>query len=78
MMVDEAKATLLMGQHGSWNGFAKHPLERIPDGTLKQARAFFVIRNREEPSRRLEDMIEAITMVLHDREANSPQGMLAL
>jgi hypothetical protein len=78
MTVADAKATRLMGQTGVWHGNGGRALELVPDGVLRQARSFFSQRNREEPSQRLQEQIEAITLVLDDREANSPQERLAL
>jgi hypothetical protein len=78
MRVEDAKAMRLMGQTGVWHGNGGRALELVPDGILRQARSFFRQRNAEDPSPRLQGQIEAISMVLDDREANSPQGQLSL
>jgi hypothetical protein len=78
MNVAAAKALKLLGQSTVWHGHGGRALADVPDGVLKQARRFFKDRNHEEPSARLQEQIEAITLVLADREENSPQERLAL
>lgn len=78
MNLAAARATKLMGQTGVWSGHGGRALEHVPDGVLRQARAFFKSRNAEEPSPRLKEQVEAITIVLADREEHSPQERLAL
>jgi hypothetical protein len=78
LTIADAKATRLMGQTGVWHGNGGRALALVPDGVLRQARSFFKQRHAEDPSDRLREQIDAITLVLDDREANSPQARLAL
>jgi hypothetical protein len=71
-----AKATPLMGQPTSWAGYGRAPLEAVPDGVLRQARSFF--KRVDEPNERTKAQVQAIDLVLADREANNPQQSLAL
>jgi hypothetical protein len=74
----EARALPLMGRSDSWNGYGQRPLGDCPDTVLRQARAFFRKILREGSSQRVEEQLEAIALVLEDREANSPQCALDL
>lgn len=83
--LEHAKAARLIGQSYSWDGYGGKRLGDVPDAVLKSARKFFAERlaaaEYERPGRsdsRLVDQIEAIRVVLADREANSPQARLAL
>jgi hypothetical protein len=71
-----AKALPLMGQPTSWAGYGRAPLEAVPDGVLRQARSFF--KRVDEPNERTKAQVQAIDLVLADREANNPQQSLAL
>jgi hypothetical protein len=78
MNLSVARATKLLGKPHVWAGHGGRVLVDVPDGVLRQARRFFRDRNAEEPSARLVEQLEAIQLVLDDRETNSPQERLAL
>lgn len=82
MDLAHAKNLALMGRPESWGGRGGAPLDLVPDGTLRQARAFFLRCIKEEPKGatrpRLEAQVDAINMVLWDREEHNPQVRLAL
>lgn len=78
MTLGEAKALPLMGRPESWGCRGGKPLGDIPDGVLKQARRFFGDICRAESSPRAEQQVDAITLVLADREAHNPQQLLRL
>jgi hypothetical protein len=77
----EAEALPLMGATTSWDDYGTQPLGRVPDKVLRTARRWFQIKLNEQGDRRAPRFVEqvaAITVILTDREAKSPQGVLAL
>jgi hypothetical protein len=78
MTVAEAKTLPLMGRPESWGCRGGKPLGEIPDGVLRQARRFFSDICKQEPNARAEQQVEAIQLILADREAHNPQQALAL
>lgn len=74
-----AQALPLMGRPESWNGYGRTRLEGVPDGVLRQARRFFMeITRAGTGSPRVDEQLEAIALILADREAHSPQQSLSL
>lgn len=73
-----AKAIPLMGRPESWGGRGGKLLGTVPDGVLRQARSFFKECLREGPNPRLKAQVQAIDLILADREAHHPQHSLAL
>lgn len=65
-----------MGKPESWTGYGRTPLDGIPDGVLRQARSFFA--RVEQPNDRTREQVQAIDLILADREAHNPQQSLAL
>jgi hypothetical protein len=78
----EAAETLpLLGATTSWDGYGTKPMGLVPDKVLRAARRWFTQKLNEAGDRRdprFEAQVEAITVILTDREAHSPQGTLAL
>lgn len=82
-----AKNIPLMGATTSWDGWGQRPLGACPDKVLRAARRFFLekVRENEQARRdgapsvlRMVQQLDAIALILLDREANSPQQVLAL
>ena len=73
----EARAVKLMGQPASWDGNGGKPLEHIPDGVLKKARAWFKRTAMADAGSatavRMRAQCNAIDVVMHDRDAHKPQ-----
>lgn len=80
ILLSEAQATTLMGRAESWDCHGRKPLGDCPDKVLKSARGWFKHKIREGPPSTMKDamkhQVACITVVLDDREANSPQGDL--
>jgi hypothetical protein len=76
MTLAAAESLALMGQPLAWDGYGRQPLRDVPDPVLRKARGFF--SRVEQMSPRVKEQIEAITVVLEDREARSPQHSLSL
>lgn len=75
-----ARAELLplMGRPESWHGKGGQPLGAVDDSILRQAKRFFERCLLEGANPRMTQQLEAIALILADREANSPQGSLSL
>ena len=73
-----AKRIPLLGDSSRWDGFGGQRLDKVPDKVLHAAARWFREKLRESESPRMEVQLEAIRLVLADREANSPQTTLAL
>lgn len=79
MMLADAKNLLLMGNVFSWDSNGKKPLSLVPDDQLMAASKWFAQKIKEEgPNPRMREQIEAIRVVLEDRESRNPQAKLAL
>lgn len=78
MTLDAAQALCLMGRPESWGNRGGKPLGTVPEGTLKQARSFFLRCLQEGKSPRMEQQVDAINLILADIEAHHPQARLAL
>lgn len=78
MDLHAARKLPLMGREESWGGHGRRPLADVPDPMLRQARAFFLRCLKDGESKRLEEQVMAIDVVLADREEHSPQARLAL
>lgn len=76
-----AELTPLLGARESWDGYGTKPLGVCPDKVLRAARRWFTQKLNEQGNRRdtrFEAQVAAIALILDAREANSPQGSLAL
>jgi hypothetical protein len=78
MTLDDAKNLTLLGNGFSWDCNGGKPLALVPDDVLRVASRWFRDKLQEQPSRRMEQQIQAIALVLEDREARSPQARFAL
>lgn len=77
MTLPQARLLPLMGKPESWDNHGTKTLNECPDKVLKQARAFFTAKVKEQANTRMDEQITAIALVLADRDANSPQMQLA-
>jgi hypothetical protein len=71
----------LLGATTSWDGWGGRRLGACPDKVLRAARRWFTQKLNESGDLRdprFERQVDAITVILEHREANSPQGSLAL
>jgi hypothetical protein len=74
-----AEHLTLMGRPESWDGWSGSPLGECPDSVLRSARGFFrKLISEGTKSVRVQQQLEAIALVLEDREARSPQQSLSL
>ena len=78
MTTAEARGTLLMGSGGSWNGYGGRKISDAPTEILTSARRWFREKQSEHPRSHIAAQIEAIALVLEERERNSPQQRLPL
>lgn len=79
--LEVAELVPLMGDSTRWEGWGSKPLGVVPDKVLRAARRWFTQKLNEQGDRRdarFERQVDAITIILEHREANSPQQSLAL
>jgi hypothetical protein len=79
--LEVAELVPLMGDSTRWDGYGSKPLGVVPDKVLRAARRWFTQKLNEQGDRRderFERQVDAITIILEHREANSPQQSLAL
>jgi hypothetical protein len=79
--LDVAEKLPLLGAGTSWDGWGAKPLGKCPDKVLRAAKRWFTQKLNEQGDQRdarFERQVDAITVILTDREAHSPQGSLSL
>lgn len=79
--LETAELLPLLGATTSWDGWGGRRLGACPDKVLRAARRWFTQKLNEAGDHRdprFERQVDAITVILEHREANSPQGSLAL
>ncbi len=77
LTLEQAKATVLLGEPGvAWGGQAGKALDGMSSGHLKSIRTWCAKKLEKEgddPAKQL--MVDAITMILIDRDANPPAAV---